>query len=221
MSFDTTKAIRNATGRAKSDVANKLVGMFLHEISRRACLAGGLHVATPSYGKTVSEAFGNRCVYCDRDLEHDRAAVEHLDGMNRFRAGLHVPGNVATACRRCNNEKRRDDQNPHLILASSGWSSFLRHNGDHCEMNCKSCSYWSEIWPDQDFRRQSLQRSTQRIEEFRNSFSQFIEWTDLTRQAVKMRAEALYRRCQQFATDEISSLISEMDLDFQVLQKKP
>jgi hypothetical protein len=32
---DPTSQLRSATRRAKSDVANKLVSMFLHELSRR------------------------------------------------------------------------------------------------------------------------------------------------------------------------------------------
>lgn len=120
MSFDSSQALKKATGRAKSDVANKLVSMFLHEVSRRACEAGGESVSNSDYRAAVVNAFGHCCLYCNRELEHDRAAVEHLDGMNRFRVGLHVPGNVAVACRRCNSEKRRDDQKPVLHLAPNG-----------------------------------------------------------------------------------------------------
>jgi hypothetical protein len=61
--------------------------------------------------------------------------------MNRFRVGLHVPGNVAVACRRCNSEKRRDDQKVALILATTGWESFLAHDGTRCAAVCKTCSY--------------------------------------------------------------------------------
>ena len=45
MEFDSAQALRRATGRAKSDVANKLVSMLLHEISRRACSAGEMSVS--------------------------------------------------------------------------------------------------------------------------------------------------------------------------------
>jgi hypothetical protein len=82
MKFDSSTALRKATGRAKSDVANKLVSMLLHEISRRACSAGELWVSDPSYSAAVIQAFGHDCLYCGRILEQDRAAVEHLDGMN-------------------------------------------------------------------------------------------------------------------------------------------
>ena len=82
MEFDSAQALRRATGRAKSDVANKLVSMLLHEISRRACVAGGMSVSEPAYSQAVISGFGHLCVYCSHTLEHDRSAVEHLDGMN-------------------------------------------------------------------------------------------------------------------------------------------
>ena len=47
MSFNVAAALRKSTGRAKSDVANKLVSMFLHEVSRKACAAGGMNVSDP------------------------------------------------------------------------------------------------------------------------------------------------------------------------------
>jgi len=145
MSFDSSAYLRRATGRAKSDVANKLVSMFLHEISRR--LASGLDfgVTDPNYAFAVFKAFGNACCYCGRALESDRAAVEHLDGMNRFRVGLHIPGNVIVSCTRCNREKRRDDSTPKLVLADSGWESFLSHDSTRCVAGCNSCAYWNSV----------------------------------------------------------------------------
>lgn len=59
--------------------------------------------------------------------------------MNRCRAGLHVAGNVLVACRRCNNEKRRDDSLAKLVLANSGWESFLSHDGGRCPSSCLTC----------------------------------------------------------------------------------
>jgi hypothetical protein len=218
MSFDSAKALRSATGRAKSDVANKLVSMFLHEVSRRACVAGGMTVSNPDYLRAVVEAFGHRCIYCGRDLEHDRAAVEHLDGMNRFRVGLHVPGNVAVSCRRCNNEKRRDDQKPSLTLAGSGWESFLSHDGSRCSVNCKTCTYWSAIWPDVPAKMMTLHAASDRIRLFRKSFGRFVSWSELARPAIQHRVEGLYRACQDFATGEIDKLTSELNFDFSALK---
>jgi hypothetical protein len=218
MSFDSAKALRSATGRAKSDVANKLVSMFLHEVSRRACLAGGMTVSTPEYLQAVVDAFGHRCIYCNRDLEHDRAAVEHLDGMNRFRVGLHVPGNVAVSCRRCNNEKRRDDQRPSLSLAESGWESFLSHDGSRCLTDCKTCAYWSAIWPDSPAKNNALITASNRIRVFRRAFIRFVYWSEAARPAIQARVEGLYRSCQEFATREIDQLTSEITFDFTALK---
>lgn len=218
MEFDSAQALRKATGRAKSDVANKLVSMLLHEISRRACAAGGLSVSDPEYLQSVISIFGHQCIYCRLTLERDRAAVEHLNGMNRFRIGLHVPGNVAMACRNCNREKRRDDQLPKLTLASTGWESFLAHNASRCPSCCKTCAYWSLIWPDPAIRCLQLQEQTARIQEFLVPYARFVHWAMETHSAVQSRVETLYRSCQVFASMEIEKLTSELNFNFQTLQ---
>ena len=129
---DPTSQLRNATRRAKSDVANKLISMFLHELSRKICREWGVRVDCEAYGQIVRGHFENHCPYCLRDLRQTIPIIEHLDGMNRYRVGLHIPGNVLVACRKCNNEKRRDDSRQQLILAESGWASFLSHDGTRC-----------------------------------------------------------------------------------------
>lgn len=221
MNFDSAIALKGATGRAKSDVANKLVSMFLHEISRRACLAGGSSVSSPNYHQAVVQAFGHSCLYCMRDLEHDRASVEHLDGMNRFRAGLHIPGNVAVSCKRCNNEKRRDDQKPQLSLAATGWESFLSHDGTRCAPTCKSCLYWASVLPDIQTRRDLMQLAISRIHEFRQPFSSFIQWSQTVRPTIQKLTENLYRSCQDFATAQIDQLTAELEFDFQDVTQVP
>jgi len=133
---DATSQLRTATRRFKSDVANKLVGMFLHEVSRRISRKWPLKVDGEEYEGLVRDWFDNRCPYCSCDLNSTLPVVEHLDGMNRYRAGLHVAGNVLVACRRCNGEKRRDDQLGTLSLAASGWESFLSHDGSRCAASC-------------------------------------------------------------------------------------
>src|SRR5437588_5179230 len=149
MDFDASAYLRKATSRAKSDVANKLVSMFLHEVSRKAAAEISLSVTDDAYVEAVAKIFGNSCGYCGRVLERDRAAVEHLEGMNRFRVGLHIPGNVIIACNRCNRAKRRDDSKPTLTLANSGWESFLCHDSRNCGDGCNSCAYWTASWPGQ------------------------------------------------------------------------
>jgi hypothetical protein len=129
---DSTSQLRSATRRAKSDVANKLVSMFLHALSRRICQDWPIRVDGEKYEQLLRTQFNNRCPYCSRDLANTPSVIEHLDGMNRYRAGLHVPGNVLVACRRCNTEKRRDDSVRTLLLARFGWESFLSHDGTRC-----------------------------------------------------------------------------------------
>src|ERR1017187_5289737 len=91
---DATSQLRSATRRAKSDVANKLISMFLHELSRRLAQKWRVRVDGEEYGRLVREWFNNQCPYCLRSLADTEPIIEHLDGMNRYRAGLHVPGNV-------------------------------------------------------------------------------------------------------------------------------
>jgi len=205
MSFNTSAYLRKATSRAKSDVANKLVSMFLHEISRRLVSETGLAVTDLAYVQRVTEVFGSGCAYCNRLLEIDRAAIEHPDGMNRFRMGLHVPGNVIVACRRCNIEKRRDDSIAQLKLAETGWESFLSHDSTACIANCKTCLYWRTVWPSQVQGVENLKESRQRIILFRKDYLATTEWSAKTRQELRERLEKLYRDCQDFATSQIQT----------------
>ena len=87
---DRTSLLRSATRRAKSDVANKLITMFLHELSRRISQGWPIKVDDVEYESLVRERFGNTCPYCSCDLMMAVCVIEHLDGMNRYRTGLHV-----------------------------------------------------------------------------------------------------------------------------------
>ena len=209
MSFDTTKYLSRATGRAKSDVANKMVSMFLHAISQRIVAEIGVRVTDPAYVKTVAETFGDKCAYCRRSLELNGAAIEHLDGMNRFRAGLHIPGNVTVACVTCNREKRRDDQRKDLVLAESGWESFLSHDGNKCAENCKTCHYWATVWPDAENRREMLDQSRTRILSFRGQYAACLHWIAQAHLHLRENLETLYRDCQEFAVKRIETLADE------------
>jgi hypothetical protein len=142
-------------------------------------------------------------------LELDRAAVEHLDGMNRFRAGLHIPGNVALSCVRCNREKRRDDQTIILHLAQTGWESFLSHDGTRCQPKCKNCVYWRGVWPDDVERSDRLLASRQKILDFRRSHGEGIQLNDILRSDLIAHLDAVYRDCQTFATESIRKRTEE------------
>ena len=209
MSFDTSAYLRRATGRAKSDVANKLVGMFLHDVSRKLCSRRDLSVNDARYADAVAQVFGTSCCYCGRPLESDRAAVEHLDGMNRFRVGLHIPGNVIVACTRCNREKRRDDSKAVLTLAESSWESFLSHNSKNCEDGCNSCRYWCEVWPGSNERDQMLQAALGRIRMFRAKYQSYVELNARAKTALSIKIDIIYRDCQNFATTRIKEAVED------------
>ena len=203
MSFSSATCLRRATSRAKSDVANKLVSMFLHGLSRKISASMGVAVTDEGYTLAVEAAFGNRCCYCGRPLELDRSAIEHLEGMNRFRLGLHIPGNVMVSCRRCNIEKRRDDQKVHLVLANTGWESFLCHDSRRCNPSCRTCLYWQSIWPDPNVRVLNLSTARQAIHEFRANYPESLKWSSKATSSLRNVVDVLYRECQRFAEDQI------------------
>lgn len=208
---DPTSQLRSATRRAKSDVANKLVSMFLHELSRRVSQDWSMRVDGEEYERLVRTEFGNRCPYCSRELTAQNAIIEHLDGMNRYRAGLHVPGNVLVACRTCNSEKRRDDSLGRLYLAECGWESFLSHDGSRCKSECQTCRYWKVIWQDDDERVRRLRENLGRVKSFRARFPEFERALPALRNALPNLLAKLYSDCQTFAQTEIKSLIDRFD----------
>ncbi len=206
---DPTSQLRSATRRAKSDVANKLVSMFLHELSRRVSESWPIKVDGQEYEELARKTFNNRCPYCSRDLANTVSAIEHLDGMNRYRAGLHVPGNVLVACRKCNNEKRRDDSLKVLSLARFGWESFLSHDGTRCTSACLTCRYWRGIWEDEAERKPRLNENLQKIRSFRHEFSEFEQVLPSLMGTLPALLAKLYTDCQTFAEAEIKSLLEK------------
>jgi hypothetical protein len=124
---------------------------------------------------------------------------------------------VAMACKPCNNEKRRDDQTPELTLAKSGWESFLSHDSSRCPQNCKTCAYWTTIWPDSETRRTRLEEAMKRIHGFQQPYAHYIDWSSHARVLIRERVEMLYRDCQKFATEEIEKLTLGTELNFSAL----
>lgn len=204
---DGTGQLRSATRRAKSDVANKLISMFLHELSRKVCREWGMRIEGTDYGELVRARFGNCCPYCLRSLEDTIPVIEHLDGMNRYRTGLHIPGNVLVSCKKCNGEKRRDDGLKTLLLADSGWASFLSHDGGHCTSSCKTCRYWATVWPDEQERSMRLSENMERIRSFRREFPKLDEVIASLALKLPEALTKLYVDCQLFAESEINSLL--------------
>ena len=211
--FDSARYLGRATSRAKSDVANKLVSMLLHTVSKRITESHGCGVTDAKYTRSVRETFGSRCAYCDSELEEDRAAVEHLEGMNRYRVGLHVPGNVVVSCVTCNRQKRRDDQqSPQKSLKATGWESFLSHDatGGACREGCKTCQYWTSRWKNPEEKVRRLKESTQRIHAFQSIWSTSSLLSPKARATLSDKTQALYRSCQASALASINALIDEV-----------
>jgi hypothetical protein len=204
---DSASQLRIATRRAKSDVANKLVSMFLHELSRKISQGWPIRVDSQEYGNLVRGKFNNHCPYCSCDLATTVSVKEHLDGMNRLRGGLHVPGNVLMACKRCNNEKRRDDSLKFLSLAPTGWESFLSHDGSRCSADCPTCRYWESIWEDREERTKRLSENLRSIRAFRDGFREFQRILPKLKQILPEALTILYSNCQKFAETEIKSLL--------------
>jgi hypothetical protein len=209
--IDPTSSLRSATRRAKSDVANKIVSMFLHELSRRVSQSWRVRIGSGEYEELVRQLFNNQCPYCSRDLADTESVIEHLDGMNRYRAGLHVPGNVLVACRRCNGEKRRDDSARTLFLAESGWASFLSRDGTRCPRSCLTGQYWRTVWEDEVERKSRLSENSQRIRSFRSAFSEFERTLPVLRESLPVLLAKLYSDCQVFAETEIKSLLERFE----------
>jgi hypothetical protein len=209
MSFPASGCLRTATSRAKSDVANKLVSMFLHDLSRKICASLQLSITDAPYAEAVEAAFGSNCCYCNQPLEKDRTSVEHLEGMNRFRLGLHIPGNVILACKRCNGEKRRDDQLDQLTLAGCGWESFLSHDSTRCGATCNTCRYWRMVWPDPTARAEGMKNARQKIAAFRSQYPASLQWSRCDRMFLRQTVHSLYRGCQEFATSQIRRTVDE------------
>lgn len=185
--------------------------MFLHELSRTISQTWRVRVDGEEYENLVRQAFGNLCPYCSCSLTVSESVVEHLDGMNRYRAGLHVPGNVLVGCRRCNCEKRRDDSQKVLVLAVCGWESFLSHDGTRCPPSCRTCLYWESKWADGAERKEILRERLQTIRAFRNEFTEFRAALPLLVETLPSFLTRLYSDCQVFAETEIKSLLQRFN----------
>ncbi|HWE51099.1 MAG TPA: HNH endonuclease signature motif containing protein [Bryobacteraceae bacterium] len=194
--------------------------MFLHELSRKLTQSWGVRIDGLEYKEIVREWFGSQCPYCSRNLANIDWVVEHLDGMNRYRAGLHVPGNVLVACKKCNGEKRRDDLPKELTLAESGWASFLSHDGTRCPSSCRTCMYWKSVWADESQRHEQMSANLQRIRAFRKIFPDFEMALPALNETLPGLLTKLYSDCQRFAETEIRSLLDRFD-EIQTGQTRP
>jgi hypothetical protein len=117
---------------------------------------------------------------------------------------------VIVACTQCNREKRRDDSLPKLVLAETGWESFLSHDAKMCGHACNSCRYWKQIWPDEIQRVSRLREARERIAEFRLKYAQYLALNARARLKLVTNIEAIYRDCQHFATTRIKEAVEEV-----------
>lgn len=185
--------------------------MFLHELSRSISQSWKIKVDGREYENLVRKFFQNHCPYCSCSLSLSDSVIEHLDGMNRCRGGLHVPGNVLVTCRRCNSEKRRDDSLRILRLAPTGWESFLSHDGTRCVSTCPTCRYWESVWKDVIERREAMSKNLQRIRTFRGEFAEFQAAIPSLAAVLPGLLTKLYSDCQNFAESEIKALLSSFN----------
>ena len=190
--------------------------MFLHELSRKISQDWKVRIDSEEYTRLVRSRFDNRCPYCSCDLTIAVPVIEHLDGMNRYRAGLHVPGNVLVACKKCNSEKRRDDSLRLLSIAKFGWESFLSHDGTRCPASCLTCRYWRGMWVDDAERLQRLSENLERIRSFRSTFPEFEQLLPSLMEKLPELLMKVYSDCQTFAEREIKSLLERFDQASQV-----
>jgi hypothetical protein len=165
--FDPIPRLRKRNQRQKSDVAQKLIAMCLHEVSASLVRERTyLRVESADYEVHVRKAFGNGCAFCGDILTRD-LQVEHLDAMNRVRAGLHIAGNVVLSCKPCNSAKRGDDQGKSAFIGNDGWALFLRHTGAECRTDCAACAYWAARIPHPSTRTETLEARLEKLVGFR------------------------------------------------------
>lgn len=191
--LDPFAQLRRRNQRQKSDVAQKMVAMCLHNLSSKLVKEWpNLRVETLGYSQSVREAFGEACAFCDSMLATD-THVEHLVAMNRARCGLHIAGNVVLSCKRCNNAKRRDDQAITRTTGTSGWDNFLGHNGSCGPRPCSTCAYWETRVASPTARRDYLSTRSAKILTFRKDFR------DIDTRSFAKALETVYRKWQDEA----------------------
>lgn len=94
--------------KARSDIANTAVRIFLQDFGGEYDLARGL----PKYQKgrdlpEIAGFFGEQCCYCGADFGQGRPPVEdHLIPLNKTGLGLHAWGNIVPSCSSCNAFKQ-------------------------------------------------------------------------------------------------------------------
>ena len=52
-----------------------------------------------------------------------------------------------------------------------------------------------------------------RVHRFQEPYAHFIAWSGEARESIRHKVENLYRDCQNFATEEIEKLTSEVEIE--------
>jgi hypothetical protein len=70
-------------------------------------------------------------------------------------------------------------------------------------MHCRTCAYWSSLWPDSKERSERLESARRRIIEFRKGYTSSLERSAKVRRVIERKLDSLYRECQDFASSRI------------------
>jgi hypothetical protein len=103
--------------RARSDISNTAIRIFLQEVGKNYDEARGLEPfgQKKAQKQELLEAFNHSCCYCGKRIDIRTISLDHLIPMNKDHLGLHAWGNVVPCCQSCNNEKH-----------SRPWPEFLK-----------------------------------------------------------------------------------------------
>ncbi len=114
--------------RAKADIANTALRIFLHNMGAAYDVERGLvpYKGTKDDVAKIKEIFLGRCCYCDIELGPGDVAQDHLIPMNKSGLGLHAWGNVVPACGPCNAKKQGGDWRD-FIIQRAGEHALERH----------------------------------------------------------------------------------------------
>lgn len=113
--------------RARADLANTAVRIFLQEVGKVYDQERGLTPYRKADFQDTIGFFGNRCCYCDIEFTDTAAAYQdHLIPINRTDLGLHAWGNIVPACRDCNAKKQGADWRD-FIIRRAGERAADRH----------------------------------------------------------------------------------------------
>lgn len=122
--------------RAKSDIANMAIRIFLQDMGRAYDEERNL----PPYNRrkhfpAIRTFFEERCCYCGASFDRTAAHQDHLVPVNKTDLGLHAWGNIVPACQECNTRKHGSD-----------WRDFIvqRAGADARDRHAKVCAFIDE-----------------------------------------------------------------------------